>query len=462
MERREMLRRLLLGQHEDGRDYADFSYNPVALQDDIEDTSCRSHQTLGAEDLGAGGLFRLSQMRKQKGSALSQPFPVLLSSALLPNKLVQVYREFDNRVYNGQFTSDGNCFYGSSQDQILVYNTSDPRAWVRSRTIAGRSIRWTITDIDITPCRKFLVYSTLDSHVNLVSLQPTEEDNPYQAVTDGRGSVGRTFELADPNGEGFGVFSVKVSGDGREIVAGTTQRTIEVYDLVRGQTVYRVPDAHQDDINSVCFANRDYSDVIFTGSDDSTVKLWDRRTLSQRGVPEGVFIGHREGVAHVSSKGDGYYLLSNSKDQTLKLWDVRKMMQPDTARDFQRSHRYFSGFDYRWQPYPGAGYSKRLAADVSVQTFRGHQVLGTLIRCYFSPLHSTAQRFILTGSADGSPVIYDTVTGKRAGTLTSDQTGAPARDVSWHPELPMVTATSFAGDISVFAYGAKDLESEEK
>lgn len=432
----------------------------MALPDDIEDTTCRTNQTLSPEELGSDSLFRLSQLRKQKGTALKAPFPVLLSPAILPNRLDQVYREFESRVYNGQFTSDGNCYYGSSQDQILVYDTSDPRAWVRTRSIAGRSIRWTITDIDITPCRKFLVYSTLDSHVNLVSIQPTETDNPYNVEADRRGALGKTFELADPNSEGFGIFSVKVSGDGREIVAGTTQRTIEVYDLVRGQTVYRVPDAHQDDINTVCFANRDYSDVIYTGSDDSTVKLWDRRTLSQRGVPEGVFIGHREGVAHVSSKGDGYYLISNSKDQTLKLWDVRKMMQPEAARDFQRSHRYFSGFDYRWQPYPGAGYSKRLAADVSVQTFRGHQVLGTLIRCYFSPLHSTAQRFILSGSADGSPVIYDTVTGKRAGLLTSAQAGAPARDVSWHPELPMIATTSFAGEICVFAHGVPDLQAK--
>ena len=428
----------------------------MALPDDVEDDGCKSGQMVSTEDLGTPSLFHLSQLRKQKGTALNQPFSALLSASILPNKLVQVYREFDSRVYNGQFTTDGTCFYGSSQDQILVYDTTDPMAWVRSRTIAGRSIRWTITDIDITPCRKFLVYSTLDSHVNLVSLKSKETDNTYQAGTDRRG----IFELADPNSEGFGVFSVKVSGDGREIVAGTTQRTIEVYDLIRGQTVYRVPNAHNDDINSVCFANRDYSDVIYTGSDDSTVKLWDRRTLSQRGIPEGVFIGHREGISHVSSKGDGFYLISNSKDQTLKLWDVRKMMTPDAASQFMRTHRYFSGFDYRWQAYPGTSYTKKLASDVSVQTFRGHQVLGTLIRCYFSPLHSTNQRFIFTGSANGSPVIYDTVTGKRAATLSSEQLGAPVRDVSWHPELPMITATSFAGDICVFAYGVPEIDQD--
>ncbi|CAN0490275.1 unnamed protein product [Hapterophycus canaliculatus] len=35
--------------------------------------------------------------------------------------------------------------------------------------------------------------------------------------------------------------------------------------------------------------------------------------------------------------------------------------------------------------------SKR-AADESVKTFHGHKVLQTLIRCYFSPAHTTGQR----------------------------------------------------------------------
>ena len=43
---------------------------------------------------------------------------------------------------------------------------------------------------------------------------------------------------------------------------------------------------------------------------------------------------------------------------------------------------------------------------MSVQTFRGHTVLQTLIRAYFSPAHSTGQRFVYTGSADGTVRIY--------------------------------------------------------
>lgn len=46
---------------------------------------------------------------------------------------------------------------------------------------------------------------------------------------------------------------------------------------------------------------------------------------------------------------------------------------------------------------------KRLAhpRDCSVMTYRGHSVLRTLIRCHFSPVESTGQSYIYSGSADG-------------------------------------------------------------
>ncbi len=62
--------------------------------------------------------------------------------------------------------------------------------------------------------------------------------------------------------------------------------------------------------------------------------------------------------------------------------------------------------DYRWADFPARGYIVPHPHDVSVQAFRGHSVLQTLIRAYFSPAHSTGQRYVYTGSADGSVRIY--------------------------------------------------------
>ena len=98
------------------------------------------------------------------------------------------------------------------------------------------------------------------------------------------------------------------------MVAGTKGADIILYDLVSGRTVTRVQKSHDDEIGSVCFANRQHSNIIFTGADDGMVKLWDMRMLGNRDRPAGVFIGHAEGVTNVASRGDGVYLASNCKD----------------------------------------------------------------------------------------------------------------------------------------------------
>ena len=50
--------------------------------------------------------------------------------------------------------------------------------------------------------------------------------------------------------------------------------------------------------------------------------------------------------------------------------------------------------------------NRRVSGDSSVHTYKGHTVLHTLIRCYFSPSHTTGQRYIYTGCARGSCVSW--------------------------------------------------------
>lgn len=83
---------------------------------------------------------------------------------------------------------------------------------------------------------------------------------------------------------------------------------------------------HTEDVNAVCYGDKTSPHILFSGSDDTTVKIWDRRSMGD-GREVGVFAGHLEGVTYVDSKGDGRYVLSNGKEQTMKLWDIR-LVQP--------------------------------------------------------------------------------------------------------------------------------------
>mmetsp|Transcript_29585 Transcript_29585/g.26171 ORF Transcript_29585/g.26171 Transcript_29585/m.26171 type:complete len:100 (+) Transcript_29585:213-512(+) len=94
--------------------------------------------------------------------------------------------------------------------------------------------------------------------------------------------------------------------------------------------------------------------------------------------PIGCFIGHREGVTSIDSRGDERYICSNGKDQQMKLWDLRKMNNIEDLEGLG-SLSAMNGFDYRWMDYTYKKLEKH-KLDNSVMTFRGHTVLQTLIR----------------------------------------------------------------------------------
>ena len=59
-------------------------------------------------------------------------------------------------------------------------------------------------------------------------------------------------------------------------------------------------DAHHDDANAVTYTDQSCQ-VICSGGDDGVCKVWDRRIL-ERGVPVGVFGGHKDGITYVDTK----------------------------------------------------------------------------------------------------------------------------------------------------------------
>jgi WD repeat-containing protein 23 len=190
------------------------------------------------------------------------------------------------------------------------------------------------------------------------------------------------------------------------------------------------------DVNAVTFADES-GNLLYSGSDDNLCKVWDRRCLA-REKPAGVLTGHLDGITFIDSRGDGRYFISNCKDQTIKLWDVRKM----SASIKGRQPRFFD-WDYRWMSFPLEARHCKHPNDQSLATYRGHSVLRTLIRCYFSPVYSTGQRYIYTGSSDEYVYIYDVVTGDIVEKLSWH--GSIIRDCTWHPYNLTIVSSSWDG-----------------
>lgn len=381
----------------------------------------------------------------------------LLTQSLIPNTAADQIIHYSEPVYSGQFSDDGNFFYSCCQDfKVRLYDTSNPYNWKHYKTVTYPWGQWTLTDASLSPDNKWLAYT---SHSNLVSIAPTDprdEGDPY------------SLDLGDTTGLGPGqlgyardfssIFSIRFSGNGRELVAGTNRDSLVVYDIESRRVLLNVR-GHEDDVNAVCFADKQSPHIIYSGSDDTTIKVWDRRSMRhEREV--GAFVGHIEGLTYIDSKGDGRYVLSNGKDQSMKLWDIRMAMSTDSLRELQptRHLRRRRRFDYRmsrynedhWDPHPD---------DNSVVTFRGHKVLYTLIRCHFSPPSATNSRYVYSGSQDGKVHIWNMDATKAGEIDVRDATRGTrprdnrqrfysltpggdwntcVRDASWHPHAPFI------------------------
>lgn len=257
----------------------------------------------------------------------------LASQDLIPSSKADMIINLNDRCYSGQFSEDGSFFFACGQDfKVRMYDTSNPYDWRYYKTVNYYGGQWTITDATLSPDNKYLAYSSIKSDVCLAATDPADTSEPrhldFSNMGGGSGGGGGRGWGRGRNGH-FGIWSLRFSGEGDEIVAGTSDFCVYVYDLQAQRSILSIP-GHQDDVNAVCFGDKMSPHILYSGSDDTTLKVWDRRSLSSM-RPAGMFLGHTEGLTYIDSKGDGRYVISNAKDQTCKLWDLRKMVSTDVG-----------------------------------------------------------------------------------------------------------------------------------
>jgi len=257
----------------------------------------------------------------------------LTSQTLIPTSKADLIVNLNARCYSGQFSEDGSFFFACGQDfKVRMYDTSNPYDWKYYKTVHYYGGQWTITDATLSPDNRNLAYSSIRSQVCLANTEQGDDSEPHLLDFSDMGSGGHGYGGGGGWGRSrghFGIWSLRFSGDGGEIVAGTSDQSVYVYDLETRRSILRIP-GHTDDVNAVCFGDKMSPHILYSGSDDTTLKVWDRRSLASM-RPAGMFLGHTEGLTYIDSKGDGRYVISNAKDQTCKLWDLRKMINTDVG-----------------------------------------------------------------------------------------------------------------------------------
>ncbi|KAK1229780.1 hypothetical protein PQX77_001690 [Marasmius sp. AFHP31] len=428
-----------------------------------------SPQEAGVRLLNSGDFGRVEPKLKARGSPknvniarvvssrLSRPHPALfkedVTTNLVPNTNGVIVAKCGANIYTAQY-SNGKSFhdfrlhiFDTTAQPVPIQPTGGLRGYYSNtslqttmkvnRTIQGQHGRWTITDANLSPDN-----------------QSTTEDDPPQIPIPFADRQSRRFD-SDWDSLGIALYSCRFSADGNEIIAGGRGQLF-VYDLLANRRSVKI-EAHDDDINSCCWADTASGNVLISASDDTYLKVWDRRSLGASQKPSGVLVGHTEGITYVSAKGDGRYILSNGKDQAMRLWDLRKMRGSD---DYSTSHYGINGFDYRYPTYRKPRYSAH-PQDCSVMTYRGHSVLMTLIRCHFSPAETTGGQYLYSGSSDGrihiwslDGTVVQVLDRKKTQSMTVDydgpeyprngiDSGVCVRDVSWHSQQPVMMSAAW-------------------
>ncbi|KAJ5894292.1 G-protein beta WD- 40 repeats containing protein [Penicillium taxi] len=115
-------------------------------------------------------------------------------------------------------------------------------------------------------------------------------------------------------GHSIWVTTVAFSPDGKQIASGSDDTTIKLWDSTTGD-LQKTLEGHSYRVTTVAFSPD--GKQIASGSVDSTIKLWDSTTGDLQKTLE----GHSHWVTTVAFSPDGKQIASGSADTTIKLWD---------------------------------------------------------------------------------------------------------------------------------------------
>jgi WD40 repeat protein len=252
-------------------------------------------------------------------------------------------------------------------------------------------------------------------------------------------------EVATLWGHRGGESSVSFSPDGKFLASGSDDTTVKVWDVGSWREVATLW-GHRGGESSVSFSPD--GKFLASGSLDATVKVWD--VGSWREVA--TLRGHERWVSSVSFSPDGNFLASGSLDTTVKVWEVGSWREVATLKGH--------GSDVNSVSFsPDGKFLASGSADATVKvwevgswrevaTLRGHGYGVT------SVTFSTDGRFLASGSADATVKVWEVGSWREVATLRGHGSDAYVYSVSFSPDGKFLASGSGDKTVKVWEVGS--------
>ncbi|MGV0103150.1 Protein kinase domain-containing protein [Nostoc sp. DSM 114160] len=205
------------------------------------------------------------------------------------------------------FSPDGQILASGSWDKtIKLWDVNTGREIC---TIAGHQLK--VNSVAFSPQGQLLASASYDRTIRL-----------WQIPTRGRGAGGRLAPLPDfpsllgtLSGHAWAVLTVAFSPDGQILATGSDDNTIKLWEVNTGQLICTLV-GHSWSVVAVAFTAD--GETLLSASCDKTVKLW-RVSTAEEIV---TLSGHVDSVSAVAVSKVTQLIASGSRDKTIKLWQL--------------------------------------------------------------------------------------------------------------------------------------------
>ncbi|EPY87327.1 u5 small nuclear ribonucleoprotein-like protein [Camelus ferus] len=302
--------------------------------------------------LGAAGSNPGAGQQQAAPGALLQAGPPRCSSLQAPIMLLSGH---EGEVYCCKFHPSGSTLASAGFDRLIllwnVYGDCDNYATLKGHSGAVMELHYN-TDGRKLCCQKLL-------HFGQPLYCPISDPNMlFSASTDKTVAVwdSETGERVKRlKGHTSFVNSCYPARRGPQLVCtGSDDGTVKLWDIRKKAAIQTFQNTYQ--VLAVTF--NDTSDQIISGGIDNDIKVWDLRqnklTYTMR--------GHADSVTGLSLSSEGSYLLSNAMDNTVRVWDVRPFAPKErcvkifqgNVHNFEKvaalERQIFDFLGYQWAP----------------------------------------------------------------------------------------------------------------